>query len=420
MLPTTWLTAALTVCAALVAASELHGDEPKKSASDTPPFLREFLALKKDYDDKARRLYEPLEKEFEASKTEAEYIQRYVAAKERLDALHAKRKTLVVPVVRQVLALIRPHAADPAAVEPLLWLVSDEGARDQGVDVVAAGLLQKHHLTHPKTLERAFHSKRSTDAWIERLLRAQLAANLPAEWRPKQMLALAIHLQSVAALATQLADAPNDELAQTERWCGKGRVAELKRLDVAPLEKEAIKLFTELAAKYPKEEVIPGLNTGDLARTSIFEIENLKNGKVIPKVEGEDLRGDKFRLSDYRGKVVLLVFWASWCGTCLAEVPHERQLAQRYKGRPFAVVGINADVKRADALKAQKEHNIPWRSYWCGKLGPMGPLPRAWNIHGYPTVYLIDARGVIRSNNPLIARLEARIARLVAEAEKVK
>ena len=51
------------------------------------------------------------------------------------------------------------------------------------------------------------------------------------------------------------------------------------------------------------------------------------------------------------GKVVVLVFWGSWCGPCMAAVPHERQLVERFKGRPFVVVGVNSDEDREKALR---------------------------------------------------------------------
>jgi thiol-disulfide isomerase/thioredoxin len=55
------------------------------------------------------------------------------------------------------------------------------------------------------------------------------------------------------------------------------------------------------------------------------------------------LDGEKLPLKGYRGKVVLLVFWASWCGPCMAVVPNEREIVEKLKDRPFALIGVNGD-----------------------------------------------------------------------------
>jgi hypothetical protein len=76
--------------------------------------------------------------------------------------------------------------------------------------------------------------------------------------------------------------------------------------------------------------------------------------------------------------------------------PHERSLVEKYKDQPFAIVGINSDPDR-EALKAVLEkEKITWRSFWNGEKGTSGPISKAWNVKGWPTLYVIDAKGVIR------------------------
>ena len=70
---------------------------------------------------------------------------------------------------------------------------------------------------------------------------------------------------------------------------------------------------------------------------------NLIAGKPAPEIDGVGFDGKPLKLSDYRGKVVVLVFWGTWCGPCMREVPHERELAERLKDKPFAVLGVNCD-----------------------------------------------------------------------------
>jgi peroxiredoxin len=149
----------------------------------------------------------------------------------------------------------------------------------------------------------------------------------------------------------------------------------------------------------------------------LFELRRLRVGALAPDIEAVDLAGKKFKLSDYRGKVVLLVFWASWCGPCMGAVPHERELVEHFKNRPFVLIGVNGDEKQAEAEKAVVKHSIPWRSFWNGTEGPGGPIARAWNVRGWPTVYVIDQKGIIRYKYLHGKRLDDPLEKLVAQIE---
>ena len=194
----------------------------------------------------------------------------------------------------------------------------------------------------------------------------------------------------------------------------------MKKFDSAKLETESLKLFKELGEKYPKQVIIPGLTVGQMATSSIFEIEHLGVGKVAPEIVGEDLDGAKFKLSDYRGQVVMLSFWASWCGPCMGLIPHERELVAKYKARPFTLVGVNGDPDKKELKAVLETNKITWRSFWAGDKGPEGPIPMTWNVNMWPTLYVIDAEGVIRSKMALGATLDARIEEWVKKAEAKK
>jgi thiol-disulfide isomerase/thioredoxin len=156
---------------------------------------------------------------------------------------------------------------------------------------------------------------------------------------------------------------------------------------------------------------------GERAAAELFELVQLSPGNAAPEILGTDLEGEKLKLSDYRGRVVLLVFWASWCGPCMAEVPHERALLlDRYKGGPFAVVGVNGDEDPAAARRAAANKQIVWRSFSNGADGAYGPINTAWNVRMLPTVYVIDDRGTIRHVGLDGKALDEALDRLVAEA----
>ena len=131
---------------------------------------------------------------------------------------------------------------------------------------------------------------------------------------------------------------------------------------------------------------------GALADALLYEVKYLQPGKVAPDIAGTDVYGKRMKLSDQRGKVVMLVFWGSWCGPCMAEVPHERKLMAAYSGRPFTVIGINSGDSKDKAAKTIKDNKMTWPSFHDGQDGP---IVARWNVSSFPTVYLLDAKGVI-------------------------
>jgi hypothetical protein len=76
--------------------------------------------------------------------------------------------------------------------------------------------------------------------------------------------------------------------------------------------------------------------------------------------------------------------------------PHERSLVERLKDKPFALLGINSDTDKEKLKKRMAKEKITWRSFWNGPKGTDGPISRAWNVRGWPTIYVLDHRGVIR------------------------
>ena len=99
--------------------------------------------------------------------------------------------------------------------------------------------------------------------------------------------------------------------------------------------------------------------------------------------------------------------------------PHERSLVNRMEGRPFAIIGVNCDPDKDVIQKQNEKHKITWRSFWCGPDGPEGPIPTKWNVSGWPTVYIIDHKGVIRYKNLVsYGETDRAIQKLVEEAEK--
>jgi cytochrome oxidase Cu insertion factor (SCO1/SenC/PrrC family) len=186
---------------------------------------------------------------------------------------------------------------------------------------------------------------------------------------------------------------------------------------VGKLEAEALEIFDQLIAKKVPDELHPGLSILECAKTEAYEIRTLAIGKKAPEIVGEDLDGKPMKLSDYRGKVVVLTFWHSQCGPCIVFARQELKHVERFAGRPCAPVGVNVDEDRDTAKSVVEKHKLPWRSFWCGPKGNSGEIPRSWNVQGWPTVYVIDHAGVIRSKAARGPELDRLLDELVKKAE---
>ena len=98
--------------------------------------------------------------------------------------------------------------------------------------------------------------------------------------------------------------------------------------------------------------------------------------------------------------------------------PHERSLVKRLEDKPFALLGVNSDTKDR-VRQAMKKENITWRSWWDGG-NTEGPIAKAWNVSGWPTIYVLDAKGVIRYKNVREKEMDKAVDKLLAELEETK
>ena len=75
---------------------------------------------------------------------------------------------------------------------------------------------------------------------------------------------------------------------------------------------------------------------------------------------------------------------------------HERSLVKRLEGKPFALIGVNSDTNRTELKQVLKVEKITWRSFWNGG-STRGPISTQWKVTGWPSIWIIDAKGVIRN-----------------------
>ena len=115
-------------------------------------------------------------------------------------------------------------------------------------------------------------------------------------------------------------------------------------------------------------------------------------GGPPPALALKDLEGGTHRLSDYRGKVILVNFWATWCGPCRDEMPSIQELKNKLAGKPFVVLAVNLDEPESRIQKFLSQMKLDFKIL----LDPERKVARAWNARILPASYVIGPDGKIR------------------------
>ena len=137
-----------------------------------------------------------------------------------------------------------------------------------------------------------------------------------------------------------------------------------------------------------------GQRLGKQAQRGLFYVDHLVTNKIAPDFEGKDTSGKIIKLSDYRGKIVLVYFCSISCAPCHALYPYWRSLTERMKDQPFILIGINSDPPQKMFEIIQKE-KITWPTLLDDYNQP-NSINAQWYVQGWPTIFLIDEKGVIR------------------------
>ncbi len=138
----------------------------------------------------------------------------------------------------------------------------------------------------------------------------------------------------------------------------------------------------------------------------------LEAGAPAPDFAFTDLDGQAGRLRDYRGRVVLVTFWGTWCAPCLWEVPELAELHARYHARGLAILGVHSGGTRDELRTFLTEKGISWRQIL--EAHDTGPIQKLYRVDRWPTALLIDRSGRIVGSprgEPLKRALESLFSR---------
>jgi len=156
--------------------------------------------------------------------------------------------------------------------------------------------------------------------------------------------------------------------------------------------------------------LFPGADAGEVAAGAVRRLESV--GRQVD-LEGTTLKGKAFRLSNYRGKPVIVHYWATWCEPCKQDMKQLRRLLASYQRMGLQVVGINVDRDRADVERYLRQTQVPWPQLFEDGGLEGSRLAREFGVQTLPTMMLIGPSGkVIRHN--------VRAAELQSELEKIR
>ena len=364
-----------------------------------------------------RKEYEALVREFDAALKSS--IEAYSKAATEDDRT---RVSLMRPQPHEFaprfFVLAEKHPQDPVALDALTWIASRCVFGTQAERALA--MIARDHGRSERLKDFCGECSRYGEPFpaYENMLRSILKDNPHREVKGAATLALADYLkmaeektesrQVKIALGGGMAlSGDQTKNMQTMRERGLDAVAE----EAAALFQKVIDHYADLRieSNYPQ-------NAGELAKGELFVLRNLSIGKNAPEIEGKDIRGKEMKLSDYRGKVVVLDFGSHRsCGVCRQMYPYLRSMVEKYKGKPVALLGVSVedDVKELVALSEKGE--TTWPIWWDGE-NLEGPLAARWVIRSMPTFYVLDTKGVVRNKGFLQpGEIEATVDMLVKE-----
>jgi thiol-disulfide isomerase/thioredoxin len=394
--------------------------EPATGQAESNPAATELDRLGVEYQKLQREQLRALPpdgtKESDGDLSDEEWLRQGRA----LEAEHPGPDEIVLP---RFLTLAKTHPESPLALDALAFAIMRGGyhtgdvegepwrIKEQAIDLVA-----QHHMADPRVvhvfrlLSGSLPSQKS-----EAFLRQTFENSPDRATRAAAGYSLARYLHNlghVHARSKQIAN--QSRVANNERFWKLVVTPYLEEqfpYDEAKVSAEVERLLARVIDDYSdvpaadwkwtgpgkvclqSEPYASPKTYGSLAKSLLFELKHLAPGDQAPEIEGTDAAGDRFRLSDYRGKVVLLTFSADWCGGCVELYPLERKLVEKFRDRPFVLLSVSMDETIETLKAATAAGAITWRCWWDGLHGPIHAV---WNPPGAPTIYLLDQQGIIQ------------------------
>ena len=349
--------------------------------------------------------------------------ERYGAELQKVEPTEAAQRPAIDRYLEEVrrnvgaaLELADAHREDPVAFDALKFVIRTNRAGPG--DATARALRMILERGYARVLRQGVYLAHVAlplfqypDA--ERVLRRVLDENPNRDDRGAACYWLAHHLSVQAKMVRRFREDPA-KMKDYERYTAATPIETLvKEKDPDALDEASLALLERVIAEFDDVRVDGETrDLGTIASGELFARRNLVVGQAVPEVEGTDHEGKAFKLSDFRGKVVVLTFSGNWCGPCVAMYPQERALVTRLEGEPFALVSVSTDADVETLKKSIASGEVTWRCWWDGEGGP---ITTRWGISSFPSMFVIDKSGVIRFKDVRGEEMDKAVATLLGE-----
>jgi thiol-disulfide isomerase/thioredoxin len=144
----------------------------------------------------------------------------------------------------------------------------------------------------------------------------------------------------------------------------------------------------------------------------------LARARMAPPFRVTTMDGKAVSLDSLAGKVVLIDFWATWCGPCREALPHIQKIAQKFQGEPLVVLSVSLDSDSAKWEEFVGKNEMTWLQYRDG--GFTGPLSKLFAVNAIPHTFTIDADGVLQDEHIGDASIEGKLKKQIARAHQLQ
>ena len=300
----------------------------------------------------------------------------------------------------------------------------DRYAVPEGDSAALLKFVEELQKFRPETAEQFYEHRKKAPAAIkaaaEKILKLEKDPTSPAAQKAKLLL--------LSARVASLAEAKPDEqkeivaevgavlkaapiLSRNELGIAFGAASALEKVGNEKLAIEAFRSFGELFSKQ-KDDLLVSYGAKMLGASRRIDLP----GNTI-KLEGTLVDGSEFDWKSYRGKVVLVDFWATWCGPCIQELPNVREHYAMYHDKGFDVVGISLDSDRGRLEEFLEKNELPWKTLFQDGGGWDHPIASYYGVMAIPTVILVDKKGKVVSMNARGPELGRQLEELLGPAD---
>ncbi len=173
------------------------------------------------------------------------------------------------------------------------------------------------------------------------------------------------------------------------------------------------------AARQVFAALLPRLKKGsvDAGRVSRYaERPELVRARMAPAFTVTSLDGQRVSLDDLGDKVVLIDFWATWCGPCREALPHMQHIAKEFAGQPLVILSVSLDSDEAKWKQFISQNNMTWMQY--RDEGFDGRLAKTFDVHAIPHTFTIDGDGVLQDEHVGDANIEGKLKKLLEQVKQ--